>query len=69
MRYFGLRAPNSCPDVPSEVLNPRETWADKDAYDAAALDLAQRFVANFSQFDETATDAMRSGGPRVAVTN
>ena len=65
---FGLNVPNSCPDVPSEVLNPRETWADKNAYDSAAADLAQRFVANFSQFDETATDAMRSGGPRVAVS-
>ena len=65
---FGLKVPNSCPDVPSDVLNPRETWADKGAYDAAAADLAQRFVSNFSQFDETATDAMRSGGPRVAVS-
>ena len=65
---FGLNVPNSCPDVPSDVLNPRETWADKSAYDAAAMDLAQRFVTNFSQFDETATDAMRSGGPRVAVS-
>ena len=65
---FGLKVPNSCQDVPSDVLNPRETWADKSAYDAAAMDLAQRFVTNFSQFNETATDAMRSGGPRVAVS-
>ena len=65
---FGLKVPNSCPDVPSDVLNPRETWADKGAYDAAAADLAQRFVSNFSQFDDTATDAMRSGGPCVAVS-
>ena len=65
---FGLKVPNSCPDVPSDVLNPRETWADKGAYDVAAADLAQRFVSNFSQFDDTATDAMRSGGPCVAVS-
>ncbi|MBM72122.1 MAG: phosphoenolpyruvate carboxykinase (ATP) [Crocinitomicaceae bacterium] len=64
---FGLHVPNSCPDVPSDVLNPRETWDDKSAYDAAAADLAKRFVTNFSKFNDKATDAMRSGGPRVAV--
>jgi phosphoenolpyruvate carboxykinase (ATP) len=64
---FGLKVPTSCPDVPVEILTPRETWEDKSAYDAAALDLAKRFVTNFSKFDDTATDAMRSGGPRVTV--
>jgi len=65
---FGLKVPTSCPNVPQEVLTPRDTWSDKRAYDAAALDLAKRFVKNFSKFDDTATDAMRSGGPKVAVS-
>jgi phosphoenolpyruvate carboxykinase (ATP) len=64
---FGLKVPTSCPDVPVDVLTPRNTWEDKSAYDAAAMDLAKRFVTNFKKFDNTATDAMRSGGPRVAV--
>jgi phosphoenolpyruvate carboxykinase (ATP) len=64
---FGLSVPTSCPGVPDEILTPRETWSDKKEFDRVAYDLAQRFVKNFSKFDDTATDAMRSGGPRVAV--
>jgi hypothetical protein len=48
---FGLHIPVSCPDVPAEILNPRNAWADKEAYDRTAADLAARFEANFQQFD------------------
>ena len=58
---FGLHIPLSCPDVPPEVLNPRNSWADKAAYDLQAADLAARFQANFSQFD--APDSVRAAGP------
>ena len=58
---FGLRIPVSCPDVPPEVLNPRNAWADKVAYDRHAADLADRFEENFRQFD--APEAVRAGGP------
>ena len=58
---FGLHIPVSCPDVPAQVLNPRNAWADKDAYDAQAADLAARFEANFAQFD--APEAVRAAGP------
>jgi phosphoenolpyruvate carboxykinase (ATP) len=64
---FGLSVPTSCPGVPDEILTPRETWSDKKEFDRVAYDLAQRFVQNFSKFDDTATASMRSGGPRVAV--
>ena len=64
---FGLEVPTSCPDVPDNILHPRSTWADTNAYDAAAQDLAKRFVNNFAQFNETASDSIRSGGPRVEV--
>lgn len=47
---FGVQVPRTCPDVPSEVLQPRNTWADKDAYDRAAQDLHQRFARNLEQF-------------------
>jgi len=57
---FGLHIPVSCPDVPAQVLNPRNAWADKAAYDQQAADLASRFEANFHQFD--APEAVRAAG-------
>jgi len=57
---FGLHIPMSCPDVPAEILNPRNAWADKDAYDRQAADLAARFEANFHRFD--ASEAIRAAG-------
>jgi len=57
---FGLHIPVSCPDVPTEVLNPRNAWADKDAYDRQAADLAARFEENFKQFN--APDEIRTAG-------
>jgi phosphoenolpyruvate carboxykinase (ATP) len=49
---FGLHIPQSCPGVPDEVLTPRNTWADKDAYDATAKDLASRFEENFKKYED-----------------
>src|SRR5580698_10150897 len=40
---FGLQIPIRCPDVPAEILNPRNAWANKQAYDRQAADLAARF--------------------------
>jgi phosphoenolpyruvate carboxykinase (ATP) len=60
---FGLSIPVSCPDVPAEILNPRNAWADKEAYDKTAADLSARFEANFQQFD--ASDAIRAAGPKA----
>ena len=46
---FNLRMPTSCPGVPSDILNPRNTWDDKDAYDAQATKLRDMFRENFEQ--------------------
>lgn len=47
---FGLSVPTSCPGVPSEVLNPRNTWSDSSAYDAKAAELKAMFDENFKKF-------------------
>jgi phosphoenolpyruvate carboxykinase (ATP) len=60
---FGLSIPVSCPDVPAEILNPRNAWADKQAYDRTAADLAARFQANFQKFD--ASEAIQAAGPKA----
>jgi phosphoenolpyruvate carboxykinase (ATP) len=60
---FGLHIPVSCPEVPSEILNPRNSWADKEAYDRTAAELAGRFEANFAKFD--ASDEIRAAGPKA----
>ncbi|MHA7128610.1 phosphoenolpyruvate carboxykinase (ATP) [Algoriphagus namhaensis] len=62
---FGFQVPQSCPNVPSEVLNPRDTWSDTQAYDQQARDLAQAFVENFKKFENTASADILSGAPRI----
>ncbi|MCC6600624.1 MAG: phosphoenolpyruvate carboxykinase (ATP) [Crocinitomicaceae bacterium] len=64
---FGLSMPTSCPDVPAELLNPRNTWKDRTAYDQKAIELAEKFVKNFDHFKEFATDEILSASPRTAV--
>lgn len=58
---FGLSIPTSCPDVPSELLHPRNAWADKRAYDGHAQLLAAKFEENFRRFD--APEDIRAAGP------
>jgi phosphoenolpyruvate carboxykinase (ATP) len=62
---FNLDVPLSCPDVPPEVLNPRNTWADGAAYDQQANKLAQMFAENFKAFEASASAAVRAAGPKV----
>jgi phosphoenolpyruvate carboxykinase (ATP) len=51
--------------VPTEVLNPRNTWDDKDAYDAKAAELAKAFHQNFEKFADGVTEEIRDAGPLV----
>ncbi len=60
---FGLHIPTSCPDVPSELLFPRNTWYDPEGYDQQAAALAELFKKNFEQFS-LPSDEVRAAGPR-----
>jgi phosphoenolpyruvate carboxykinase (ATP) len=60
---FGLEIPLECPDVPSEILRPRDTWADKAAYDAAARRLADMFKENFEKYADGVPEEVRAAGP------
>ncbi|MFZ4386377.1 MAG: phosphoenolpyruvate carboxykinase (ATP) [Chloroflexota bacterium] len=61
--HFGMGVPVSCPGVPTEVLTPRRTWADGDAFDATARDLAGRFASRFAQFANEVGPEVRTAGP------
>ena len=62
---FGLAVPATCPDVPSEFLQPRNTWQDRDAYDQAAAKLARMFATNFEAYAESVAPGIRAAGPHV----
>src|SRR5262245_25809193 len=62
---FGVNVPVSCPDVPSEVLQPRNTWEDKEAYDRQATDLARRFNENFKKYEAGVSESVRAVAPKV----
>jgi phosphoenolpyruvate carboxykinase (ATP) len=62
---FGLAMPLSCPGVPEALLNPRETWPDKDAYDHKAQYLADAFLKNFEKFAAHANAQILSGAPKL----
>jgi phosphoenolpyruvate carboxykinase (ATP) len=62
---FNFHIPVSCPGVPSEVLNPRNTWEDKAAYDAKAKELAVKFNENFEKFASHASPEILAAAPKI----
>lgn len=62
---FGLHMPTSCENVPSAILDPRETWHNKSEYDLKANELAVAFLNNFKEFDDYSNEAIRKGMPKV----
>ncbi|MCB0574697.1 MAG: phosphoenolpyruvate carboxykinase (ATP), partial [Saprospiraceae bacterium] len=62
---FGMNMPDSCPGVPADILNPRNTWADKNAYDRMANQLANEFVKNFEKYADQAKEDILAAAPRV----
>jgi phosphoenolpyruvate carboxykinase (ATP) len=62
---FNLDMPTHCPNVPAEVLNPRNTWSDHAAYDEQATRLARMFAENFKTFEADVDAKVRAAGPNV----
>lgn len=64
---FGLAMPTTCPEVPTNLLDPKETWEDKAKYDETADKLAASFVKNFAQFADNANDEILGAAPKVSA--
>ena len=62
--FFGLQIPQSVPEVPAEVLDPRAAWSDPAAYDAQAKKLAGLFAENFKKYEKLASDAVNAAAVR-----
>ena len=62
---FGLNMPLECPNVPSEILNPSNTWKDKNKYEETATKLAEAFTKNFDQYKNAANSEIIAGGPKT----
>jgi phosphoenolpyruvate carboxykinase (ATP) len=62
---FGMMMPKECPNVPAEILNPRNTWQDKDQYDIKARDLAQQFIKNFEKYASGVNEETLAAAPKI----
>jgi phosphoenolpyruvate carboxykinase (ATP) len=65
--FFGLMMPKAVPGVPSGVLNPRESWADKAAYDRQAKHLVSLFERNFEEFEAAVGEDVRAAAIKAAA--
>lgn len=64
---FGVLVPQTVPNVPSEILNPRDTWTDKEAYDKKAAELAGLFVKNFEKYADQANEEILAAAPKATA--
>lgn len=64
---FKVAMPATCPNVPDEILNPRNSWQNKEAYDAKANELAVAFNKNFEKFAAKAEKEILEAAPKVMV--
>jgi phosphoenolpyruvate carboxykinase (ATP) len=62
-KFFGFAFPKSCEGVPAELMDPRNSWSDKDAYDEKAKKLAEAFVKNFEQYASAASEEILAAAP------
>ncbi|MDZ7691894.1 MAG: phosphoenolpyruvate carboxykinase (ATP) [Balneolaceae bacterium] len=62
---FGFRIPTECPGVPSEILFPRGTWDDQEAYDEQSVKLGKLFSKNFENYEEQSSEEIINAGPSI----
>jgi phosphoenolpyruvate carboxykinase (ATP) len=62
---FGFHVPQTCEGVPVEVLNPRNTWNNKNEYDTKAGELVKRFRENFKEYESQVSDTVKKAGPKI----
>ncbi len=62
---FGMMMPTECPGVPAEVLNPRNTWSDKNQYDAKAKQLGAEFLKNFEKYASGVNEEILAAAPKI----
>ena len=62
---FGFEVPQTCPGVPSEVLQPVQTWSDRESYNKTADKLAEMFVDNFKRYQAGVSDAVNAASPKT----
>ncbi|MCY7422686.1 MAG: phosphoenolpyruvate carboxykinase (ATP) [Chitinophagaceae bacterium] len=62
---FGFMIPASCPNVPSEILQPKNTWADKKGYDEKARNLANLFITNFQKYSAGVSEEILKSSPQI----
>lgn len=62
---FNLQIPSFCPDVPGEILHPRNSWADKDAYNKKRIELAEMFNKNFNHFEKEVSEDIKAAAPNL----
>ena len=62
---FGMAIPKECPNVPAEILNPRNTWTDKMAYDEKTKFLANLFIKNFAKYKDGVTAEVLAAQPKL----
>lgn len=64
---FGVKMPVSCPEVPSDILNPKNTWSNKEDYDTKSNLLAEKFINNFKEYESQAGEEILAAAPKVSV--
>jgi len=62
---FGIEVPHEVAGVDAALLNPRETWADKDAYDKKAQHLVSQFIENFKTYEDHVDASVLAAAPKA----
>ena len=66
MPIFNLKIPTLCNNVPTQILNPRNTWKDADLYDKETIQLALKFILNFKKFEKNVDEKIKNAGPKIS---